>query len=62
MRSNYNKDVTAKTPCDYLDGQMTRNEIAMALQDMKFARRGDIQPIELDRDVRDFLLNLLRGR
>jgi hypothetical protein len=51
--------VTRVSP-DYLDGSMTRGELATALEEMRFPRRGGTKPLEIDADVRNYLLGLLR--
>ena len=51
---------TQKTPPDFLDGSMTRSELVTALEEIRFPRRGGTKPIELDADVRDYLIGLLR--
>jgi hypothetical protein len=48
-----------RAPPDFLDGSMTRAELVAALEGMRFPQRGS-RPIELDADVRDYLLGLLR--
>jgi hypothetical protein len=45
---------------DALDGSMTRSELVAVLEDIRFPRRGGTRPVELDADVRDYLLGLLR--
>ncbi len=49
-----------RTPPDFLDGSMTRSELVAALEDIRFPRHGGTRPVELDADVRDYLLTLLR--
>jgi hypothetical protein len=51
---------TQKTPPDFLEGSMTRSELVIALKDIRFPRRGGTKPVEIDADVRDFFLGLLR--
>ncbi len=52
--------VFQRTPPDWLDGTMTRRELVAALEEIRFPRGGGSKSIELDADVRDFLLDLLR--
>jgi hypothetical protein len=52
--------VIQRTPPDFLDGSMTRSELAAALEEIRFPPRGGTRPVELDADVRDYLLDLLR--
>jgi hypothetical protein len=53
-------DFQRTPPPDYLDGTMTRSELVTALEDIRFPPHGGTKPIELDADVRDYLLTLLR--
>jgi hypothetical protein len=52
--------ITHKIPPDFLDGSMTRSELVTALEEIHFSRRGGTKSVELDADVRDYLLRLLR--
>jgi hypothetical protein len=49
-----------RTPPDFLDGSMTRSELITALKEIRFPRLSSTASVELDRDVRDYLLDLLR--
>jgi hypothetical protein len=49
-----------RAPPDFLDGTMTRSEIVTVLESMQFSRSGGSKPVELDADVRDYLVGLLR--
>jgi hypothetical protein len=47
---------------DFLDGDMTRSEMVTVLEGISFAKRGasGTKPIEIDKDIRDYLVALLR--
>jgi hypothetical protein len=51
---------TQKTPPNYLDGTMTRSELVTVLEEIRFSPRGGTKPLEIDADVRNYLLGLLR--
>jgi hypothetical protein len=51
---------TQKAPPDFLDGSMTRSELVTALEEIRFPPRGGTRSVELDADVRNYLLDLLR--
>jgi hypothetical protein len=51
---------TQKAPPDFLDGSMTRSELVTALEEIRFPQRGGTRSVELDAEVRNYLLNLLR--
>jgi hypothetical protein len=52
----------ARIPPDFLDGSMTRSELVTVLKGICFSKRGasGSKSIEIDRDVRDYLVTLLR--
>ena len=56
-------NVKADTERVYLDAGMTKRDLIMALEDLRFPGRGEaFQRIALDRPVRDFLLTALRPK
>jgi len=51
---------TQRAPPDFLDGSMTRSELVTALEEIRFPPRGGTRPLEIDADVRNYLIGLLR--
>ena len=51
----------ARPPVDYVDGDMTKSQVAQVLQDLDFRRRQSI-PLHIDRDCRDYLLRALQRK
>ena len=45
-----------------ITGDMRPIDIVHVLEDLQFVRRGRLRPLLIDRDVRDYLINTLRGR
>jgi hypothetical protein len=55
-------DADPKPPDDFVDGDMTPDDLIFVLEHLPFRDRGALVPLRLDKHARDYILTALRLR